>query len=144
MEVPINYLAVLVSAVSAMVLGFLWFGPLFGKEWTKAMGWTEEQMAQGREKMKKEGWKTYGLQAVGALLMAYIMAHSLVFATTYLQISGWSAGLQGAFWNWLGFIAPVMLGIVLWDGKPWRLFAIQGGYFLVSLVVMGIILSVWV
>ena len=55
MEVSINYLAVLVSAVSAMVLGFLWFGPLFGKEWSKAMGWTEEQMAAGREKMKKEG-----------------------------------------------------------------------------------------
>lgn len=38
--VPVNYLAILVAAVLSMVLGFLWYGPLFGKEWTKLMGVT--------------------------------------------------------------------------------------------------------
>jgi hypothetical protein len=29
----INYLAILASAIVAMPVGFLWFGPLFGKAW---------------------------------------------------------------------------------------------------------------
>ncbi|MDO8488446.1 MAG: DUF1761 family protein [bacterium] len=36
--VPVNYLAILAAAVLSMVLGFLWFGPLFGQTWMKLMG----------------------------------------------------------------------------------------------------------
>jgi hypothetical protein len=143
MEIPINYLAVLAAAISNMVLGFLWFGPVFGKAWTNAMGWTEAEMAAGREKMKKEGWKTYAVQAIGALVMAYVLSHVLVFASTYMQVSGWQAGLSSAFWMWLGFVAPVTVGTVLWDGKPWKLWFITAGYYLAALLVMGVILALW-
>ena len=34
----INYLAVLTCAIVAMPVGFLWFGPLFGKAWARHMG----------------------------------------------------------------------------------------------------------
>ena len=34
----INYLAVLACAIVAMPVGFLWFGPLFGKAWARHMG----------------------------------------------------------------------------------------------------------
>lgn len=144
MEIPINYLAVIASAISAMALGFVWFGPLFGKQWIAAMGWTEAEVAAGREKMQKEGWKTYGIQAIGALVMAYVLAHALIFGMAYTQTYGVVGGLTGAFWYWLGFVAPVMLGIVLWDGKPWALFFIQGGYYLITMLVMGVILALWV
>lgn len=143
MEVPVNYLAVIVAAIAQMALGFVWFGPLFGKQWTALMGWSEAEMAAGKEKMKSEGWKTYGLQAIGSLVMAYVLAHVLVFASTYMQVSGFQAGLSSAFWMWLGFIAPVGLGVVLWDGKPWKLFFLQSGYYLVGLLVMGAIIGAW-
>jgi hypothetical protein len=29
--VPINYLAVIASTVAAMIVGFIWYGPLFGR-----------------------------------------------------------------------------------------------------------------
>lgn len=143
MDVPINYLAVLVVAIVQMVFGFLWFGPLFGKMWVKEMGWSEAEIAAGREKMKKDGWKTYTIQAIGALLMAFVMAHSLVFAATYMNASGISAGLQAGFWNWLGFIAPATAGSVLWDGKSWKYWFLTAGYYLAGLLVMGIILALW-
>ncbi|MBI3341870.1 DUF1761 domain-containing protein, partial [Candidatus Curtissbacteria bacterium] len=38
MEFQINYMAVVAAAVVNMVLGFLWYGPLFGKPWMKMMG----------------------------------------------------------------------------------------------------------
>lgn len=143
MEIPINYLAVVVAAVANMALGFIWFGPLLGKQWIAAMGWTEAEVAAGREKMKKDGWKTYAIQVVGALLMSYVLAHALVFASAFLNSTGVAAGLAAGFWNWLGFIAPVTVGVVLWDGKPWKLWFIQGGYYLVAMLVMGVILALW-
>lgn len=141
MDIAINYFAVVVCAVAAMALGYAWYGPLFGREWSRLMGWSPEHM----ETMKHKGGMgvNYAIQAVGALVMAYVFAHSLFFANYYMGTAGAAAGLQGAFWNWLGFIVPVTLGIVLWDGKPWKLWAINAGYYLVVLGVMGVILSLW-
>lgn len=138
--VPINYLAVLVAAVSNMFLGFLWYGPLFGKQWIKLMNFDKKKMEQAK---KKGMGKTYVLAFVGALVMAYVLSHALIFASAYLAVTGFSAGLMAGFWNWLGFVVPVMLGMVLWDGKPWKLYFINIGYYLVSLSVMGMILAVW-
>ncbi len=39
--VDINYGAVLVAAIIEIVLGFLWYGPFFGKMWMKSIGVTE-------------------------------------------------------------------------------------------------------
>lgn len=138
--VPVNYLAVVVSAVAAMVLGFLWYGPVFGKMWAKEMGWTPEAMEAAK---KKSMTKQYALQALGALVMAFVLSHALVFASTYLHESGISAGLQTGFWNWLGFVVPVTLTAVLWDGKSWKLWGLNAGYYLVTLCVMGVILALW-
>ena len=141
--VPINYWAVIVSAVVSMAVGFLWYGPLFGKKWSELMGWgpmTPEKMAE----MQKKARPAYAITFVGALLMAYALAHTIVFAGAYLNVTGVSAGLQAAIWSWLGFVAPVTIGTVLWDGKPWMLWTLNAGYYLVNLVVMGIILSLWV
>ncbi|MEK7542332.1 MAG: DUF1761 domain-containing protein [Patescibacteria group bacterium] len=138
--VPINYLAVLVAAAASMVLGFVWYGPLFGKMWMKLSGITQEKI----DASKKSGMnKTYALALVGSLVMAYVLAHALVFASSYFKISGVQAGLMVGFWNWLGFIAPVTLGAVLWEGKPVKLWFLNNGYYLVSLLIMGVILAVW-
>jgi hypothetical protein len=140
MMVPINYLAVLVAAVASMVIGSLWYGPIFGKKWIALMGWTEEQMNSA--KAKGMG-KSYALMFVGSLLMAYVLAHSVIYAAYYMRVSGFSAGLMVGFWNWLGFVVPVSLGSVLWEGKSWKLWFLNVGYYLVTLMVMGAILAVW-
>ncbi len=134
--VPINYVAVVVAAIASMILGFLWYGPLFGKQWMKLSGVT----------MPKNGpppgmWKNYLLALIGSLVMAFVLTHSLVFAGAYLGVTGVSAGLHAGFWNWLGFIAPVTLGSVLWEGKSWKLWCLNNAYQLISLLVMGVILA---
>ena len=139
-EVPVNYLAVIASAISNMVVGTLWFGPLFGKQWIAMMGFTKEQI----EKAKTAGMqKTYAMAAVGALLMAYVMSHTLTFASTYMQVSGPSAGGSTGFWMWLGFAVPITMSSVLWEGKSWKLWGLTSGYYLVSLIIMGLILASW-
>src|SRR3989344_2811383 len=136
MEVPVNYLAVVACAIAAMVVGDVWYGPLFGKMWAHISGVSMERMHKG-------GATSYAIMAVGARVMAYVLTHSLAFASAYLQISGYSAGLQAGFWNWLGFVVPVTLGVVLWEGKTWKLWAVNARYYLVVLCVMGVILALW-
>lgn len=139
-EVPVNYVAVLVAAVVNMVLGFIWYGPLFGTQWMALSGFKKEDM----DKAKAKGMnKAYTIMTLGSLLMAYVLSHSLVFASTYTETAGVAAGFMVGFWTWLGFVAPVTVGTVLWDGKPWKLWFLNAGYYLVALVLMGIILAVW-
>ena len=132
--VEVNLVAVVVAAAVAMVLGFLWYGPLFGKQWMGHMGWTKEKM----ESMKKNSNMnvSYGLMAASALVMAYVLAHVLEFAETQTVVEA----LQGAFWVWLGFVATVLLGKVLWEGKSWNLYLLDVGYYLVSLGLMSVVL----
>lgn len=136
MEVAINWWAVLVSMVASVVIGFMWYGPLFGKAWMKEMNMHMPDKTQNMT-------KPIVMSLVGAFFMAYVLNHSLVFASAYLNASGVSAGLMGAFWNWLGFMAPIYLGVVAWEGKSWKLFFISAGYWLVLLLVMSVILTSW-
>lgn len=132
----INFIAVLASTVAMMVLGFLWYGPIFGKLWMREVGMTKADA----EAAKKKGMtKSYVLMAVSAFVMSYVFSVVLAqFNTTDVGMA-----LQGAFWTWLGFIATVMLGKVLWENKSWTLYALDSGYYLVGLGIIGIILTLW-
>lgn len=140
MDIPINYLAVLVAGISAIVIGGLWYGPVFGKQWMALAGISKE----GMKSMKMSAGAAMAGGAFVSLLMAYIFAHALIFAGAYTNTSGVSAGLMSAFCAWLGFILPVTAGSFLWEGKSWKLWALNAAYYLVSLLVMGAILSTWV
>jgi hypothetical protein len=142
MSVPVNYWAILVAAIVNIVLGFLWYGPFFGKSWQAMMGFTQESMAA--QKAKGMMTSSMVIMMIGSLLMAYVLAHSLIFAATYTKTTGIAAGLMVAVWTWLGFIAPVSIGTVIWEGKPWKLWIINAVYYIVGLALMGIILALWV
>jgi hypothetical protein len=85
--------------------------------------------------------KAYLLMILGTLLLSYVLAHALVFAATYTKATGLAAGLMVGFWNWLGFIAPVTLASVIWEGKSWPFWALNNGYYLISLLLMGVVLA---
>ena len=140
--VPLNYLAIVVAAAASTIIGMIWYGPLFGKQWKALMGFTDESV----KTMTMTPTKAIIGGCIASLVMAYVLAHSLgfvVLAAEYLGLSDVSSGLQAGFWNWLGFVAPVTLGAVLWEGRPWRIWFLNAGYWLVSLLAMGLILALW-
>jgi hypothetical protein len=91
--VPINYLAVGLAGILAIVLGALWYGPLFGSKWKAYMGLTDESM----KSMTLSPLQAMVGGALVSIVMAYVLAHSLVFASAYLGATGISAGLTAAF-----------------------------------------------
>ena len=136
-EVIINWGAVILCGVAAMVLGSIWYSPAtpIGRAWMKESGHNKETMA----KAQKEGmaWR-YVLALVGSLLTAFVLSH---FAD-YLLVNMIGEGLSMGFWIWLGIVTPIVLGSVLWDGKSWKLFFINSGYQLALLLIMGAIIAV--
>ncbi len=134
MNVEVNYLAVLVASVVSMGVGFVWYTVLFGKPWMKLMGYSKESMAKARKGMGK----TYSISFVLTLLMAYVLYHVMVFSDNYFGYPWLMTGLTSAFWMWLGFVAPVQATDVLFGGKSWKLFWINTGYQLASLLAMGL------
>ena len=126
MEVAINWWAIIVSMIVSIVLGFVWYGPLFGKIWMKHSGITMPKDKPGMSDMAKP----IILSLVGALLASYMLA---------VIGGGWIM----AFWLWLGFVVPVYLNFKGWEGKSWQFVAVNAGYWLAYLLIVGCILASW-
>jgi len=133
----VNIWAVLVSAIASMAIGSIWYGPLFGRIFMKAMGmesWTPEQ----QEKMKKAMVLTYISQFVASLVMFYVVG----WIMAGLGKASLSGGLLTALIVWIGFIVPVKLGDALWGGKM-ILFWLGIGNMFVTLAAAGAIIGAW-
>lgn len=132
----VNIIAIILATLASIAIGFAWYGPLFGKVWAKEQGWSDSDM----NKQKEKGMgASYGIMTVGSLVTSYILAQFTQLAGAVTAIDGASVG----FWAWLGFAAPLLLSAVLWEGKSWRLYQINAGYQLVTMVVLGAIVAMW-
>ncbi len=135
----INVWAVLVAAISSMVVGFIWYSPmLFAKPWTKLMGYDINDKAK-MDEMRKGAGKMYGLAFVASLLAAGVLRKIIMISTVHSAIYG----IKVALAVWLGFVTTVQLTDAIFGKKPAKLYLINTGYQLVCYVVMGAILAVW-
>lgn len=136
--IEVNFVAVLVAAVTSMALGFIWYSPqVLGKPWMKLMGYTQEDLKAEQKKMGM----LYGLSFVLALIMAYVLTHVIAMSENYFGMDRLTTGLTSAFWMWLGFVMPVQATDTIFGSKKWMLLGINTGYQLVSLLVMGIVIG---
>lgn len=128
----INIVAVLVAAIVGMTIGFVWYSPKlgFGKWWMAWNGIPADTPApEGQGKLMLGG-------LVAQIVMAYVLAQLMVM--TGSDMLGSAAKL--ALCIWVGFVATIQLGSVLWENKPCKLWFLNSMYWLVSLVVMAAIL----
>ncbi len=124
---------VLAAGIANLIIGFIWYNPsVFGASWMQLTNLSPAQMEAGKKKMPMMAI----VAVLAAVVMAYVMAHFAI-AWGVFDVVG---AVELAFWLWVGFIVPAMLGVVLWEGKSVKLFAINAGYWLVSMVVASIIL----
>ena len=130
-----NYLAILVAAVVDMIVGMLWYGPLFGKQWMAMMGFTPESMKSMKMTPKQAMLGGF----VTALVFAYVLA---MFADVFGAL-GVSGALSLAFWVWLGFVATMQAGSFLWEGKPFRLFVFNAVESFVAILAMALVVVLW-
>ena len=131
----VNLLAVLVAGVAAFVVGAMWYSPLlFGKAYMEVRGLDPRVMAEVRPPVA---------ELVGEfarnLVIAFVLAHFVV----RLEVDNWSGAVQLALWVWVGFQAMLLLGAVLHEKMPQKLYAIHVGDALMKTLLMTVILAAW-
>jgi hypothetical protein len=154
-----NFLAIALAAVSALVVGFIWYNPkVFGTIWMNEIGMTEEKAKQGNMA------KIFGLTFVFALIFAFMMPTITIHQIGALQLTGGNpndealiAFLQvhgekyrsfhhGALHGFIAglFLAlPIVATNALFEQKSWKYILVTAGYWVVVMTVMGAIICGW-
>ncbi len=141
-ESTVNYWAVLVSALVFFGIGMLWYGTLFSKAWIKSMGLSEADLEA--QKADENMVKSFGLMFLSSLLMALVTAHLIDYLwVVFPASSAMNMGLMTAFWVWLGYILSYLITAPAFERRPWSYVFINGGYWLVGLLVTALIVSYW-
>jgi Protein of unknown function (DUF1761) len=83
--------------------------------------------------------RAIAVDLIGSLLMAFVLEHAVIYAGATMLATGAAVGM----FNWLGFVAVILMGMVVYEQRPLRLFFINGGFNLIALVLMGALLAVW-
>ena len=124
---------IVVAGIVNVVIGAAWYHPrVFGSLWMRLNAITPEMAEKGKRRVVY-----YSLVALAAgMIAAYGMNYFGIAWGVYDVIGA----IELAFWCWVGFVAPTMLGQVLWDQKPVRVYLINVSYWLVSFIAMAIIL----
>lgn len=137
--ISINYFAVATCAVLTMVIGAVWYGPLFGRKWMEIIGVNPDDQ-EAKKKMQKSAGPLYLMQFVLALFQVLVLVH-------FIAEAGLMGGLERALWIWAAFVIPTLAGAVMWTNQSgilkWTRFFIQGGYQLVIFIAFGLILQFW-
>jgi hypothetical protein len=128
------YWDIFVAAAASIVIGFLWYGPIFGKSWMKLMNISEKQMQDAKKKGMPAS--TWIWMLISTLVMIGVLKVVLIRfgTTTYVE------AIKDGAMLWLGLVAPVQLGQVMWENRPWGLFLLNTAYYVVNLVVAAVLL----
>jgi hypothetical protein len=124
----INLIAALVTGVASLVLGFIWYGPLFAKAWLGAVGLSEEQL-------KGSPGPGYLLAFLSSTLLGAVTSY-LVNALGLTDVTG-GAGL-GALLA-LGYVVTTFATNYIFAMRSLRLFLIDAGYQSILVIIAGVI-----
>lgn len=134
----INFIAVLVAAVVAFVLGFLFHGPVLGKLWMKLADIHPTGNEKFSDMIPQMFWNI-----VVNLVTAFVLAGILAFSASVIGPMTWERGAILGAWLWLGFNATSTVIDVIWMGKSFKLWLFEAACSLVVLAVMGAIIAGW-
>lgn len=128
----LNWLAIIVAAVSAFIIGGLWYSPLlFAKRWMKETGITEESTKNTNM------IKIFGLSFILSTVASFFLA-MFIGAN-----AGASFGALAGFMAGVGWVFTFMGIIYLFEAKTMAHFLINSLYSVASLTLMGFIIGIW-
>ena len=138
----VNLLAVLVAGIVPMIVGFLWYGQLFGKRWLELMETTAEEIQKNFNP-----WKTHGASFLLALVTAFILAQLFAGMGGPQSVSSMTGGagnaMVGVHLALIAFVLPVAYQAVAYEGRKAGLFWLTLGYNAVSLLGQAVVIAVW-
>ncbi len=129
-----NYWALVVAAVAAFLVSSIWYSPLlFGKTWMDLRGMNPGAIAAMRPPVG---------EMIGEFVKTLVVAYVLAYFVVRLGVGDWKDAVVLGVWMWIGFYAT-LLGSVIHENYPWKLYAVHAGDGLVRTLLMTLILGVW-
>ena len=112
----INYIAVIVAALSGIFLRLVWYSPMFFGE--------------------KEHERTMFLNSIAIFIMAFVLGYLVDFVKLTLM-----EATEFGFLLWLGIAFTTKIGTVIRKKANLKLFMINTGYDLLNIVIMILIIT---
>ena len=129
-KLKLNYWTVVVTGVAAFFLSIMWYSPLFfGKIWEQYRNVPNPNIPQ---------W-TMAFAPLRELIAAYVLATLIV----RLDLKDWKVTVQLMLLLWFAFHAVGMAGAILWDNMHWQLGMVHAGDWLMKMLFMGAVLTLW-
>jgi hypothetical protein len=128
----VNWWAVLVATALNMILGFLWYGPLFGRVWLSLMDKRPEEIEGGNA-------LTYLTPLLGALASAVILA----VVIGLLRVFTWWAGAGWGALLWFAFGGTAILTSGTFEGTRRGLSLLFIAYMVPVHALAGAIFAIW-
>ncbi len=132
MHFNVNWIAVIVAAIAAFAVGSVWYMAL-SRQWVAASG-------RKPEDIDPRDVAPFIIGFVCLLVMAYFMG--LVTPALFGPVTVWSGLLAGAH-MWVGFVITTMILNHRYQGRPWALTLIDGGFLLLALLAQGIVFGLF-
>lgn len=129
----VNWIAIIVLMFVNMAIGAVWYGPLFGKPWMEEIGIKLEDI-EGKNMMPP-----YVVAILNSFFMAFFMAQVIAWTGT----ASMGGGLLLGFFMWLGFTGFSFGVNHAFEMRSALLWMINSGMYLVGLLVMGAVLTIW-
>jgi hypothetical protein len=135
MDVQVNVWGIVLAAISSMVVGMVWYsrGTPIGKEWIK--------LTKSDKKVARSLNGSLIVAFLMSLLLAYALAHITYLSYKFFGGSYLKNALSTAFWLWLGVALSRSLVHDSFEGRPYKLTAINTGNTLVTMLVMALVLG---
>jgi hypothetical protein len=127
-----NFWAILVVTLIQWVLGGLWYSLLFRKPWMALV-------CHKPDAKPKDAAVAMIVSFIGGFVLSFVLAHVIVWSSAWT----WHRGAVVGAICWLGFIAIPTMSQHLYEKRPFKLFAINAGYWFFALVISGVVLAVW-
>ena len=126
----INPVAIGVTGITAFLLSILWYSPLlFGSIWEQYRNPPNPDIPQ---------W-TMAFAPLREIIASFVLAHLIVL----IGLTKWKVTTRLMLLLWVAFHAVGMAGAVLWDNMQWQLGAVHAGDWLMKMLYMGVVLSIW-
>ena len=127
----VNYLAVVLAALSAFILGGLWYSPLlFARAWMRLNDFNEEELKKGGNMALIFG---------GAFLTNLVAA--FVFAMFTRGVTDIGDGASFGFATGACIVGASFALNYLFERRPLALWLINAGYFTLQFTIFGVILA---
>ncbi|UQD55009.1 DUF1761 domain-containing protein [Flavobacterium sp. K5-23] len=157
----INFLALLVAAVSTLLVGFVWYHPkVFGTLWMKESGMTEDKMKGGNM------FLIFGMAVIYAFLMGIILQSLAIHQWgAFSMVGGDAASAKPSYEAFMadygtafrtfkhgalhGFLTGLFLALpiigtnALFEKRSWKYTLVSGGFWIVCFTIMGGIICAW-